>query len=146
MERLIYKKVNSTHYHSDSTIIWCFDARFSGLLTNLISKEKIKFPDIIKVAGGAKGLSSPGEKTEKRHLLSQIEKSIKLHKPCSVILMVHADCGAYGKKFLDSANEEEFYIKELERAESTLKKFLKNKKVRAKIVKYFADFKGLIRI
>jgi len=110
-------------YHADAVILWCFDARFSGALDSLIKKKKLKMADIIKVAGGAKDAGNS-------YVLSQIEKSFKLHYPKEVYLMIHEECGAYGGKSYDPK-------KELASREKILKSFLKKKGIRAKIRKVF---------
>ncbi|MBI2024308.1 hypothetical protein HYT00_02905 [Candidatus Giovannonibacteria bacterium] len=143
MKRQISKKIKKDHYHSSAAIVWCFDARFSGLLEKHISKKKLYFPDIIKIAGGAKALATPENKNERDYILSQIEKSFKLHHPKEIYLMVHANCGAYGKNFIDEKSEKKFYLAELEKAEKNLKNFLSRKKIEARVVKCFADFEGI---
>lgn len=106
-------------YHSSAVILWCFDARFSKQLDLLIKKKKLKFPDIIKIAGGAKDVSHP-------YVKGQIEKSFKLHHPQAVYLMIHEDCGAYGGKSYNGK-------KELQRAEKTVRSILKKKGLHATI-------------
>ncbi|OGF69604.1 hypothetical protein A3H65_02050 [Candidatus Giovannonibacteria bacterium RIFCSPLOWO2_02_FULL_45_14] len=110
-------------YHADAVMLWCFDARFSVALDSLIKKKKLKMPDIIKVAGGAKDIKHP-------YLLSQIEKSFRLHHPKEIYLMVHEKCGAYGGRAYDQK-------KELARSGKILESFLKKKGIRAKIHKVF---------
>ncbi|OGF82492.1 hypothetical protein A3B18_00735 [Candidatus Giovannonibacteria bacterium RIFCSPLOWO2_01_FULL_46_13] len=144
MKRLISKKIEPIHYSSASAIVWCFDARFSEFLDSLVSKKKLDHPDIVKVAGGAKGIASPENAAERDYLLDQIDKSFRLHKPKEVHLMVHAGCGAYGKKFSDEEKEKKFYLGELDKAEKVLKVYLRGKGHKANIVKCFADFGGVL--
>lgn len=110
-------------YISDALILWCFDARFSGALDLLVRKKKIKLPDIIRVAGGAKDIADP-------YIRSQINKSFLLHSPKAVYLMIHEKCGAYGGRPYNPK-------KELARSEKVLKSFLKKKGIRAKIYRVF---------
>jgi hypothetical protein len=57
--------------------------------------------------------------------------------------MVHADCGAYGKKFKNESNEQKFLREELRRAGKAVADLLKSQYPRLKIEQYLADFKGL---
>ena len=137
MKRIISAKIKKDHYKADACILWCFDDRFSPLLQQLIAAKNFKHVDLIKVAGGARDLAS------QTYLLEQIEKSIKLHQTPRVVLMVHADCGAYGKKFESLADEQKFYAEELRKAGEAVEKFLRKSNRKIKIERYFADFQGL---
>jgi hypothetical protein len=143
MKRLIPEPVPEEHYDADACVVWCFDDRFTNLYTSFYRHEEFAHIDMVKVAGGAKGLASPAEQTEQAYLLDQIEKSLKLHHPPLIVLMVHAGCGAYGKQFPSKDEETEFYKAELEKAETTVNNFLAEKGKSAKILKYYADFGGL---
>ena len=105
-----------------------------------------RYVDLIKVAGGAKELAADGDTAEKNFLLHQIQKSIKLHSPHTLALMVHTDCGAYGKSLDDSKSEIDFYAAELVKAEANLKTFLDNIPATLPIKKYLADFEGILEI
>ena len=146
MERTISEKIDPSHYRADACVVWCFDDRFSELLQKLIAAKGWKRADIIKVAGGAKGLASPASEAEREYLLDQIAKSVKLHQPPTIALMVHADCGAYGKKFSNDEEEFNFHKNELGQAGAAVGNFLSGKGLIAEIKKYYADFKGLVEI
>ena len=126
------------HYTADACIVWCFDDRFTGLLKEL-NRFGFKNIDLIKVAGGAKGLIGP--ESARAFLLDQIEKSIKLHHAPLIILMVHKNCGAYGT--LSAVDENGFFSKELKQAKINLEVFLEAAKHTAKVKIYLADFDGL---
>lgn len=146
MEQIVSAKTNLHHYIADACVVWCFDDRFTGLLEKFIAAKGWEHVDLVKVAGGAKGLASPANNAEREYLLDQIAKSIKLHHPPLIVLMVHADCGAYGKKFDKPGDEENFYAGELEKSESAVRNFLLQNGAAAKVEKYFADFSGLVKI
>lgn len=146
MERIVSEKIENHHYRADACIVWCFDDRFSNLLQKFIAARGWKHTDLIKVAGGAKGLASPTNEAEREYLLDQIAKSIKLHQPPMIALMVHADCGAYGKSFRSESVEREFYTNELSKAGETVSGFLAQNSIGAQVEKYFADFNGLSKI
>ncbi|MBI2055713.1 MAG: hypothetical protein HYT42_02365 [Candidatus Sungbacteria bacterium] len=146
MERIVSEKIDPSHYRADACAIWCFDDRFSGLLQKFIETKGFKHVDLIKVAGGAKGLASPANEAEREYLLNQIAKSVKLHQPPLIILAVHADCGAYAAVFADADEERKFHARELNKAEEIVTASLRQKDESARIEKYFCDFTGLIRV
>ena len=147
MERIISQDVGKSHYKADACVIWCFDDRFSGLFENFVKKQGFRHVDLIKVAGGAKGIASPENEAERDYLLGQVKKSIRLHNSPAVILMVHSDCGAYGGlKFSVKEEEFSFYLRELEKAEEAVKNYLYKNSLKAGIVRHFADFEGLAKV
>ena len=103
MKRIINIKTSKEHYKGAPCLVWCFDDRFHNLLEkfrDFLKKDSgIERVDIIEVAGGAKGLANPDGEYKRQTLLGEIGASVKLHYPPFVGLMVHEDCGAYGKKF-----------------------------------------------
>ncbi len=146
MNRIVSHKLTPDHYRADAAIVWCFDDRFSELIDKLKEKNGWRRIDLIKIAGGAKGLATEGQSAEKNFLLNQIEKSISLHHPNTIALMVHTDCGAYGKSFNDAKSEADFYTAELTKAEAGLKTFLDGPSAVLPIKKYLADFEGIIEV
>ena len=146
MQRIVTQKIDRHHYRADACIFWCFDDRFSPLLEAFVKMMGFTRIDPIEIAGGAKGIASPASEWERGYLLDQIGKSIALHEVPLIVLMVHTDCGAYGKKFEDAKAEQAFYKSELEKAEAAVSQFLRARNLSATIEKYFADFEGLIKL
>jgi len=143
MERVLNFKSEAHHYRADACVVWCFDARFSDLLEELIAYRGYKYIDLVKVAGGAKSLAS-GTGSEQAYILDQVSKSINLHNPKEIILMAHKDCGAYAKQFQNSEDELIFYGAELNEAMKVIEKLLQGVEQKIAIKKYFADFDGLL--
>lgn len=145
MKSVIFHRLARDHYTADACALWCFDSRFSSLLTKLAKKKGWKHIDLIKVAGGAKGVASPALHFEREYLIDQIAKSIRLHHPRHIALMVHADCGAYGNpKFSSHMKERTFFSRELKKARAAVRRsFRKNGGHPITITQYFADFNGL---
>lgn len=140
MEKLFIFESSKNHYNSDACIIWCYDDRFSKALLAFTDNCGIKNYDLVKIAGGAKSLASPQDFSEREFVLKQIQTSIKLHGTKKVILMNHADCGAYGgsKNFKnDEIVERKTHEDELKKAEIFLKDNLPSG---IKIEKVFACF------
>lgn len=83
-------------YRCDAAIVSCFDSRFQHAFTKYLEQIGILYPDLIKIAGGAKSLASPERESDREFLIDQIRKSVELHQTERVILTLHSDCGAYG--------------------------------------------------
>jgi hypothetical protein len=130
-------------YHCDAAIVWCFDNRFQLGFSKYLKRLGVVNSDPIKIAGGAKCLSSPDNIGDREFVLEQIRKSIRLHGTKLVILMVHSDCGAYGGlagAFNDNAEMESQYLAaELERAAGYLREQLPDIQIQA----FFVDFEGI---
>ena len=146
MRQIIEYQSSYDHYASDACVIWCFDARFSRLLEKFIAEKELKNIDLIKIAGGAKVFATAEIETEEEYFRGQIEKSVKLHHTRKIILMVHQNCGAYGKTFDDVASEENFYKTELENAKKSVETFLASKNLQIPIELYYATFEGLYQV
>ena len=127
------------HVSVDACIVWCFDPRFSALLHAFERERGYAHTDIVKVAGGAKDLASPGLGSSREYLLGQIEASLRLHHAPRVILMMHDDCGAYGGR-----RGSTHYEAELRKARQVLETFLSGKgKGDTEIELLFCDFEGV---
>ncbi|HKC84147.1 MAG TPA: carbonic anhydrase [bacterium] len=120
----------------------CFDNRFDTVSRKLLKRIGVVQPDAIRIAGGAKALASPEEEFHRAFVLEQIHKSIRLHGTERAILMLHADCGAYGglaARFRgDTAAEAAHYRAELGRASEFLKAAIPSLTVEC----FFLDFEG----
>ena len=114
------------HYRADACIVWCFDDRFSKALDSYIIEKGLVHLDIVKIAGGAKELATPSDEHNREFVLGQILASIRLHHTRRVVLMNHADCGAYGgsKVFGDNKREKDFHQRELEAGRDFLAKHI----------------------
>jgi carbonic anhydrase len=143
MKRVLHLQSKTEHYHCDAVVVACFDHRFDRVLRKFLKRIDIVNPDPIVVAGGAKTLASPEHEADRAFLLSQMEKSIKLHGTDRVILMLHSDCGAYGglhKTFNDDeALEVAHHRDELRKAHATVGAAFPAVRIEC----YFFDFKGV---
>ena len=148
MKQVIKFKSDEEHYKADACVVWCFDDRFTGLLGEL-NKFGWKNVDLVKVAGGAKGLAEEifggvNEAPGVRFIEDQILKSIKLHNTKLIILMIHRDCGAYGDLFKTHKDPVDYLKNQLRTAGKNLKVFLALENYYdVKIMTVFADFDGL---
>jgi len=142
MTKVFHFDAPRERYESQAAIVWCFDNRFHLSFAKFLKRRGISTNDIIKIAGGAKSLSSPARESDREFLLDQIRTSIRLHGTKLVILMLHSDCGAYGglEAFSgDSRAEAQHHEEELRRAVS----YLKNAVPGIDVESYFVDFEGV---
>lgn len=129
-------------YQSDAVVIWCFDNRFDLACRKFLKYIGVRQPDPITVAGGPKSLASPDGDFHRDFVLEQIHKSIRLHGTSRAILIMHADCGAYGglASFKGDANAEAaHHSAELARAAAYLHELLP----RLTVDCFFANFDGV---
>jgi|SRR5581483_3893716 len=96
MQKVFHFDAPRGYYHCDAAVVWCFDNRFELGFRKFLKRIGVVNTDVIKIAGGAKCLSSPERDSDREFILDQIRKSIRLHGTQRVILMVHSDCGGYG--------------------------------------------------
>jgi hypothetical protein len=142
MEKVFHFDSPRERYACDAAVVWCFDNRFELAFRKFLKRLGVERTDPIKIAGGAKSLSSPACESEREFVLDQIRISIRLHATRRVILMLHSDCGAFGglEKFgNDPQIEAEFMRQELHRAASALLQAIPGLNVDA----YFVDFEGV---
>jgi hypothetical protein len=143
MKKVFHFDAPRDEYHCDAAVLWCFDHRFDLGFRKFLKRIGVVNSDPIKVAGGAKSLSSPEKETDREFVLEQVRKSIRLHGTRRVILMVHSDCGAYGgldRRFRgDTAAEAEHLERELKSAAAKLKEAIPN----VEVTGYFVDFEGV---
>jgi carbonic anhydrase len=143
MKKVFHFDAPRERYFCDAAILWCFDNRFELGFRKFLQRIGVAHSDPIKIAGGAKCLSSPESDSEREFVLQQIRTSIRLHGTKRVILMVHSDCGAYGglaEGFKgDSQAEAAHHEQELRRANEYLSAAIPGIEIQA----YFADFEGI---
>jgi hypothetical protein len=143
MEKIVAFDSPKEHYTADACVVWCFDDRFYKLLKTFGKQEGWRNIDLVKVAGGAKGLAG-GPGADRDFLVSQVKASLRLHGTKRLILMLHRDCGAYGgsQNFADAEAERAHHVEQLKDA----KEFLTGEIPGVVIDAYFADFEGLYSI
>ena len=96
MEKLFHFDTEIVPYRADAAVVWCFDDRITLAVQKFLKRSGLARVDSIRVAGGAKGLASTGEESQRTFLLEQLRLSRKLHGTDRVILVAHSDCGTYG--------------------------------------------------
>lgn len=143
MRKVFHFDAPREKYRCDAAVVWCFDNRFDLGLKKYLKRIGIENIDPIKVAGGAKSLASPDQEADREFVIGQIQKSVRLHSPKSIVLMVHSDCGAYGGLAGRFGNDREaeaaFMETELARAAGTVRRTVPG----LDVLTYFVDFEGV---
>ena len=145
VKRVLFFRSSEQKYHCDAVVVACFDHRFDLVLRKFLKRIRVVNPDPIIVAGGAKSLASPEHEADRDFLIDQVGKSIRLHGTDRVVLMLHADCGAYGGHgvFKGDENAEVIHHRnELRRAYSVLMGKFPHLAVEC----YFVDFAGVWKL
>jgi carbonic anhydrase len=142
MKKVFHFEAPREWYACDAAIVYCFDSRFDVGFSKFLKRLGVTNPDPIRIAGGAKALASPDRESDRAFVFEQILKSVNLHGTKRVILMLHSDCGGYGRlaKFKgDAAAEAAHHSRELQRASENVKAAIPGVEVHA----YFVDFEGI---
>lgn len=129
-------------YVCDAALVLCFDSRFDVGFSKFLKRLGVANPDPIRIAGGAKALASPDRESDRAFVVEQLLKSVQLHGTKRIILMLHSDCGAYGRlaRFKgDEAAEADHHQRELQRAAEYLRETIPGVEVEG----YFANFDGI---
>ena len=142
MRKLFHFDAPRETYHCDAAVVWCFDHRFEMGFTKFLKKIRVRHPDSIQVAGGAKSIASPARESDREFIVDQIRASMRLHGTKRVILMVHSDCGGYGGLAAfkgDVKAEAAHHHEELRCAATHLSQAIPGLEINT----YFVDFEGV---
>jgi carbonic anhydrase len=142
MRKVLHFDSPREHYHCDAAVVWCYDHRFELAFRKLLKRIGVVRSDSIRLAGGAKCLTTPDRESDRQFVLEQIRKSVRLHGTDRVVLMVHSDCGAYGGLAAfggDAQAEARHHADELGRAAAYLRQALPA----VSVVCYYVDFEGV---
>ena len=142
MRKVLHFISPSEKYICDAAVVWCYDNRFETVFRKLLKRIGVFHADPIRIAGGARCLAASGQESERRFVLEQIRRSMRLHSTQMVVLMLHSDCGAYGGLAAfqhDAAREAENHRTDLEQASAFLQAEIPGLAVRA----FFVDFEGV---
>ena len=106
-------------HEAEAVVVSCMDFRFNDGFEVAISKLGVKKFDTLKLAGGARNLTSGEEKGRRGAIIADIKIAVDKHHVKKIVILNHENCGKYamlGKKFTDMAKEAEFHKKELANA------------------------------
>jgi hypothetical protein len=95
MEKAFHFDSPQEVYTADACVISCFDARFDLAIRKFLKRRGILTFDHIKIPGSAKSLAAPESEGDRDFVLRMIRTSRRLHQPDRVLILAHADCGAY---------------------------------------------------
>ncbi len=115
----------SNQHHAQACALFCMDFRFKDETLKYLKEElNLKDLDIITAAGASKNIADPKVLTDYQFVTRQIEISIQLHEIDKIILINHANCGAYGsREFFGGADKEKaVHAKDLLKSKKLLEK------------------------
>jgi hypothetical protein len=133
-------------HKAKNLLIACIDFRFQETVVSWIHKQGfLGNTDFIFVAGASRDLVKPIEEAHKNSLLRQIDLSVKLHDPDTIVIIDHQDCGGYAQ---DKTIEAQLPLEEDQkkhaqfgvRAVALLKQRFPSKK----IISLYADLTGKV--
>lgn len=99
--------------------LFCMDFRFKNETLKYLEQElKLQDLDIITVAGSTKNITNPKVLSDYQFITRQFQLSIQLHEIDKIILINHANCGAYGSaEFFGGVDKERaVHVKDLKKA------------------------------
>jgi len=130
-------------HKAEAVVVTCMDFRFCDQLRSAIKEAfNISAYDTIRLAGGAKNLSSPDADYRREVVLSDIATACKLHDVKLVMLLNHEQCGAYaqaGHQFVDAQAESDFHAGELGKARTVVSESFPTTAVASGLLLYNED-------
>ena len=138
MHKLLHFDTVGEFYRADAALIGCFDCRFDPVTVKLLKRLGLLTRDWIRVAGGARNLLA--SEPTRDFLLDQLRASVRLHQTPRLLLLNHADCGAYGGRaaFSDAAAEAQRHWSDLRDASALVRERLPELRVDC----YYLAFDG----
>lgn len=137
---MIYTFLYPKQHKAQAVALFCIDFRFKDAVLNFLKRElNLTDLDIVALAGATKSILASPDSPEFKTVIKQFEISLSLHKTEKIVIVDHADCGAYGGKkvFKNVKEERDFHIKNLKKAKAILVKHFPKKE----IVLVYADLK-----
>ncbi len=85
-------------HKAKAVVIACMDFRLQPTYQNYLRDNGyLGETDEIIVAGASRDLVCPVEESDGKYLWKQLELSLKLHNPDTIIIFDHQDCGGYAQ-------------------------------------------------
>jgi carbonic anhydrase len=128
-----YPFLYKENHKAQACALFCMDFRFKNATLEYLKREQdLVDLDIVVLAGASKNIVNPKIPADQKVALQQLELSCNLHHIDKIVIIDHADCGAYGgaKAFGNNlAKEEEAHKKNLREAKKILSKKFPNQKI-----------------
>lgn len=128
-------------HRAQACALFCMDFRFKDATLKYLKKQlNLEDLDIMVIAGASLNIASPRTSADYDIALKQIKLSTKLHQVNKIIIIDHADCGAYGGRTAFSSTEEEEEVHTNNLLKS--KKILQEKYPNQEIILIYANLIG----
>ncbi len=136
MEKLFHFDSPRESYRADACVITCFDARFDLAVRKFLKRRGVVTFDHVKIPGGVKSLAAPECDTDRDFVLRMVRTSMRLHGSERVLMVAHAECGAYPGASMEAVIADTVRAAEFLRASETT----------VEVESYFGDFDGVYSI
>lgn len=130
-----------SHSHeAQALVLTCIDFRFHEQIVKLLNEQGINSFDLKCDAGAVKYLVSDEKPAVREWILQNIEIAKRLHRIRQIVLINHADCGAYGGNaaFSTAEDQAKFHRDQLKQAKILIQKSFPD----LQILTYFAAVSG----
>jgi hypothetical protein len=138
MQKVFHFDSQAEVYAADACVITCFDARFDLAVKKFLKRRGILLFDHVKIAGSAKPLAEALASGDGQCgcLVNAVRTSMRLHRANLVLVMSHAECGAYPGVPAD--------VVAADAVRAAV--FLRTAEPSLKVESYFVDFDGVYRV
>lgn len=119
-------------HKAQACVLFCMDFRFREATLKYLEEElDISDFDIVVAAGSTKNIADPKVLSDYQFITRQINLSVQLHEVDKIILINHANCGAYGSASFFGGLEKEkaVHIKDLLKSKKLLEKRFENQEI-----------------
>jgi len=139
VQKLLHFDSYGELYRADAALVGCFDSRFDAVTVKLLKRLGIVTRDWIRIAGSARNLLS--SVSTRDFLFDQLRASIRLHQTPRLLLLNHADCGAYGghAAFRDAEEEAQRHWSDMQSAADVVRRHIPDLRVEC----YYLAFDGV---
>lgn len=138
---MLYPFKHQHQHEAEAIVIFCMDFRFWQATLKFLEEELgLNSFDLCCLAGASKNFIEPKTKDAALFVENQIKLSLDLHKIKKIVIVDHADCGAYGgrRAFKDEEQERSAHLENLRK----VKMMLAEKFPEQKIVLIYANLEG----
>lgn len=134
-------------HEAKACVIACIDFRFQDYLTDFLANSKFAHAyDLVSVAGASRDFVNPVEDDNMRYVWKELDISVSLHNPSTIIVVDHQDCGGYAQdNTIPAGLSEEEDFKSHEIYVTQLYDKLKETYPERHVEMYFMNLQGVAR-
>ena len=129
---MLYSFLYENVHQAQAIALFCMDFRFKDATLEYLKHDLgLADLDIAVLAGAAKNIADPTSPSDFETAMKQIQLSVKLHHIKKIVIIDHADCGAYGgaMAFANSEREREAHVVNLRKSREILREKFSSQEV-----------------